>query len=195
MTGRDLGTSVCARRLNQARAEKQDFNLVLTRYVLERLLYRLSSSKHTERFLPKGTLLFDLWFDIFHCPTRDGDLLGFGPAEIPSLEAVFRDLCAGTSEPDDGIRFLPETVRAAEIRKEANYAGIRATLVGLLAGARCTVQVDVGFGDALTQHRSRLITRSCCPICQRPDSVPTRATPWSPRSSRPWSRWASPTAA
>jgi hypothetical protein len=78
------------------------------------------------------------------------DLLGFGPAEIPILEAVFRDLCAGTSEPDDGIRFQPETVRAEEIRKEANYAGIRVTLVGLLAGARCPVQVDVGFGDAVT---------------------------------------------
>lgn len=95
-------------------------------------------------------MLFDLWFDIPHRPTRDADLLGFGPAEIPVLEALFRELCAAVVEPEDGIRFQAETVRAEEIRKEANYGGIRVTLVGLLAGARCPVQVDVGFGDAVT---------------------------------------------
>ncbi|MBP6582431.1 MAG: nucleotidyl transferase AbiEii/AbiGii toxin family protein [Chromatiaceae bacterium] len=150
MTGPDIGASIRARLLNKAKAEGQDFNLVLTRYALERLLYRLGSSSHAERFLLKGALLFDLWFDIPHRPTRDVDLLGFGPAEIPILEAVFRDLCAAASEPDDGICFQAETVRGGEIRKEANYAGIRVTLVGLLAGARCPVQVDVGFGDAVT---------------------------------------------
>ena len=150
MTGPDIGASIRARLLNKAKAEGQDFNLVLTRYALERLLYRLGSSSHAERFLLKGALLFDLWFDIPHRPTRDVDLLGFGPAEIPILEAVFRDLCAAASEPDDSIRFQAETVRGMEIRKEANYAGIRVTLAGLLAGARCSVQVDVGFGDAVT---------------------------------------------
>ncbi len=150
MTGPDIGASIRARLLNKAKAEGQDFNLVLTRYALERLLYRLGSSSHAERFLLKGALLFHLWFDIPHRPTRDVILLGFGPAEIPILEAVFRDLCAGASEPDDGIRFQADTVRSMEIRKEVNYAGIRVTLVGLLAGARCPVQVDVGFGDAVT---------------------------------------------
>ncbi|MFE8032369.1 nucleotidyl transferase AbiEii/AbiGii toxin family protein [Thiohalocapsa marina] len=95
-------------------------------------------------------MLFDLWFDIPHRPTRDADLLGFGPAEIPVLDELFRELCAALIAPDDGIRFQAETVRAEEIRKEANYGGIRVTLVGLLAGARCPVQVDVGFGDAVT---------------------------------------------
>jgi len=150
MTGPDLAASVRARLLNKAKAEQQDFNLVLTRYALERLLYRLGRSSHAERFLLKGALLFDLWFDIPHRPTRDADLLGFGPADIPSMEAVFRDLCAAACDPDDGIRFQVETVRVLEIRKEANYAGLRITLVGLLAGARCPVQVDVGFGDAVT---------------------------------------------
>jgi len=149
MTGPDLAASVRARLLNKAKAEQQDFNLVLTRYALERLLYRLGRSGHAERFLLKGALLFDLWFDIPHRPTRDADLLGFGPADIPRIEAVFRDLCAGCV-PDDGIRFQAETIRTLEIRKEANYAGLRVTLVGLLAGARCPVQVDVGFGDAVT---------------------------------------------
>ena len=150
MKGQDPAASIRARLLDKAKAERQDFNLVLTRYALERLLYRLSRSRHAERFLLKGALLFDLWFDIPHRPTRDADLLGFGPAELPALEVVFHELCAATVDPDDGIHFQADTVRAEEIRKDANYGGIRVTLVGLLAGARCPVQVDVGFGDAVT---------------------------------------------
>ena len=150
MTGRDIGPSIRARLLAKAKAGGQDFNLVLTRYALERLLYRLGQSGHAERFLLKGALLFDLWFDIPHRPTRDADLLGFGPAEIPILEDLFRAMCTLIVAPEDGIRFQAGTVRAEKIRKEASYSGIRVTLVGLLAGARCPLQVDVGFGDAVT---------------------------------------------
>lgn len=41
-------------------------------------------------------------------------------------------------------------MKAAEIGKEANYAGVRVTMIGLLDGARCPVQIDIGFGDAVT---------------------------------------------
>jgi hypothetical protein len=88
--GQEKAASVRARLLNKAKAEKQDFNLVLTRYALERLLYRLSRSKYAEHFLLKGALLFDLWFDIPHRPTRDADLLGFGPADIPHIDGSSR---------------------------------------------------------------------------------------------------------
>lgn len=148
MSNRNTAASVRARLLAKARTDKQDFNLVLTRYALEHLLYRLSISGHADHFLLKGALLFDLWFGIPHRPTRDADLLGFGSAEIPHVEAVFREICA--VELDDGMRFQPDSVHAEEIRKEANYSGVRVTLIGLLDGARCPVQVDVGFGDAVT---------------------------------------------
>lgn len=144
----NLGASVRARLLNHARAEKAEFGLILTRFALERLLYRLSASRHRDQFLLKGALLFDLWFDEPHRPTRDADFLGFGPSDIPTLEAVFRDLCS--MEVEDGIAFDPASVKGAEIRKEANYAGIRITLMGTLDGARCPVQADIGFGDAVT---------------------------------------------
>lgn len=144
---RNVAASVRARLLNKARADKQDFNLLLTRYALERMLYRLSISEYRNQFLLKGSLLFDLWFDMPHRPTHDADLLGFTLAEVPELITVFQDICK--IEGDDGIVFQPVTVRAAEIRKEANYAGIRVTLIGLLDGARCPVQIDVGFGDAV----------------------------------------------
>ena len=147
MSARNISASVRDRLLNKARAEKLDFNLLLTRYALERMLYRLSISKQRDQFLLKGALLFDLWFDVPHRPTHDADFLGFGSAEIPHIEEIFRDICR--IEVEDGIAFQPDTVKAVEIRKEANYAGVRVTLLGMLDSARCSVQIDIGFGDAV----------------------------------------------
>ncbi len=147
MTARNISGSVRDRLLNKARAEKLDFNLLLTRYALERMLYRLSISKQRDQFLLKGALLFDLWFDMPHRPTHDADFLGFGSAEIPHIEEIFRDICR--IEVEDGVAFQPGTVKASEIRKEANYAGVRVTLLGMLDSARCPVQIDIGFGDAV----------------------------------------------
>jgi hypothetical protein len=147
MSVRNIGASIRDRLLNKARSEKLDYNLLLTRYALERMLYRLSVSGQRDQFLLKGALLFDLWFDVPHRPTHDADFLGFGSAEIPHVEALFQDICR--IEVEDGIVFQPDSVKAAEIRKEANYAGVRVTLMGLLGSARCPVQVDIGFGDAV----------------------------------------------
>jgi len=147
MNTRNIGASVRDRLLNKARAEKLDYNLLLTRYALERMLYRLSISEQRDQFLLKGALLFDLWFDVPHRPTHDADFLGFGSADIPHVEEIFRSI--SRIEVEDGIVFQPDSVKAAEIRKEANYAGVRITLMGFLDSARCPVQIDVGFGDAV----------------------------------------------
>jgi hypothetical protein len=140
--------SVRARLLSKAKAESQDFSLVLTRYGLERLLYRLSVSSNKDSFLLKGALLFDLWFDVPLRPTRDIDLLGFGPAEEPLVLAAFEEMCQ--IECDDGIVFDILTLKIEEIRKEANYSGLRISLMGHVDGARCPIQVDIGYGDAVT---------------------------------------------
>lgn len=92
---RNRGASIRARLKNIADARGQDYNLVLTHYGLERLLYRLSISEHAERFLLKGALLFSLWYDIPHRPTRDADLLGFGDAGIGPMVDVSKPLPAG----------------------------------------------------------------------------------------------------
>lgn len=146
--GRDLAASVRARLLNLAKAEGSDFNGVLVRYALERLLYRLSQSAHADRFLLKGAMLFTLWYDMPHRPTRDVDLLGFGASDLASITQTFKDIASVGVE--DGIRFDPASVSAEEIRKEAGYAGARVFIAGELAGARLKTQVDIGFGDVVT---------------------------------------------
>lgn len=144
----NLAASIRARLLNHAKKQDAEFQQVLIRFTLERFLYRLSVSPHGERFVLKGALLFDLWFDVPHRPTRDADFLGFGSSDLGTLAATFREVAAITV--DDGIIFDPESVRAAEIRKDANYAGVRVTLLGTLDNARCPAQFDIGFGDAVT---------------------------------------------
>ena len=148
MTVKNIGASVRARINNKAKADNVNTQFLLTRYALERMLYRLAVSEHRDSFLLKGALLFDLWYDVPLRPTRDIDLLGFGIAEIPHLIKVFEDLCA--IEFEDGIKFDAASINAEEIRKDANYSGTRLIVVGIIDGAKCTVQVDVGYGDAVT---------------------------------------------
>ena len=145
---KNRAASIRARLKQHADMTKQDFNLTLTHYGLERLLYRLSISEHKQNFLLKGALLFVLWYDIPHRPTRDADLLGFGSDDIGTVENVFRSLCEIIV--DDGIEFDPRSVKGIEIRKEAGYGGVRIDMVARLDGARIALQIDVGFGDAVT---------------------------------------------
>jgi hypothetical protein len=146
---RNLPASVRQRLLTLSQNRKEPFDLVLVRYGVERLLYRLSRSKHVEKFLLKGAMLFAIWADGTHRPTRDVDLLGFGPSDADELKAVFTELCRLETEPD-GLHFLPESVFIAPIREEAAYSGMRVTLEGRLENARIPVQVDIGFGDVVT---------------------------------------------
>ncbi|MFS8975727.1 nucleotidyl transferase AbiEii/AbiGii toxin family protein [Cupriavidus necator] len=145
---KDHAASIRARLLNIAKAHGVDFNQVLVRFALERILYRLSRSAHADRFLLKGALLFTLWYDLPHRATRDADLLGFGASDLDSVARAFRDIASVPAE--DGIAFDPASVIAEEIRKDAGYAGARVLITADLARARCKTQIDIGFGDAVT---------------------------------------------
>lgn len=145
---RNVAASVRTRLKNRADATQEDYNLLLTRYGLERLLYRLSVSSHAPNFLLKGALLFLLWHELPHRPTRDADLLGFGAEDADSVVAVFREVCAVAC--DDGMRFDVGSIRGNVIRKQAGYGGVRIEIQSTLDGARLALQVDVGFGDVVT---------------------------------------------
>jgi Nucleotidyl transferase AbiEii toxin, Type IV TA system len=144
---RNVAASIRARLKQRADASKQDFNLTLTHYGLERLLYQLSITRHAPNYLLKGLPLFSLWNDLPHRPTRDADLLGFGPDDIDSAVTTFREICQIPVE--DGIEF-DTNLKGAAIGKEAGYAGVRIDLQARLDGARIALQVDIGFGDAGT---------------------------------------------
>jgi predicted nucleotidyltransferase component of viral defense system len=145
----NLAASVRQRLLNRAVEKGEDFNLVLTRYALERLLYRLTRSQYTGRFVLKGAMLFAVWGGQVHRPTRDLDLLGYGDASDRVLATVFKHICLANVEPD-GLVFDADKVRVSEIREDQEYEGLRVQLVANLGNAQTYLQVDIGFGDVVT---------------------------------------------
>jgi hypothetical protein len=180
----DIAASVRQRLLNVAREQGEDFQLVLTRFVLERLLYRLGCSDYRDQFILKGAMLFSLWGGMPHRATRDIDLLGFGENEIAGLVQMFHEICH-TQVEDDGVMFLAETVRGVEIREDQEYDGVRITLEARMGTAKIPVQVDMGFGDAEPQQRNPQYIRSCSIFLHRAcATIPVRLL-W-PRNSRQW---------
>ncbi len=143
----NIGASVRQRLLNLSRERNQTLDVLLTRFVLERLLYRLSQSDYRDRFALKGAMLMTTWFDVPFRPTRDVDLLGFGDAEPGALADIFRAVCAMPG--DDGVVFDPKTVALDQIREELEYGGARIKADANLSGARVRVIIDVGFGDSV----------------------------------------------
>jgi predicted nucleotidyltransferase component of viral defense system len=144
---RNMGASVRARLLNLAEERRQPHELLLTRYALERLLYRLSTSTHRDRFVLKGAMLMTAWFDAPLRPTRDLDLLGFGDSDPQAMLVVFREICA--VEIDDGVVFDVAGLGIGLIREELEYGGLRIKTQAVIGGARVRVVVDIGFGDVV----------------------------------------------
>ncbi len=146
---RNVGASVRAKLLNRSRNEKSDYQVLLTRYALERLLYRLSVSAHRERFILKGALPFVTWLPDSFRPTRDLDLLGFGSDSPEATAETFRGKCS-TAVPDDGVIFDVAGLTAAPIREDIEYGGVRVRTQATIDGARVPIQVDTGSGDIIT---------------------------------------------
>jgi hypothetical protein len=138
------------RLLNLSRERAEDFTLTLTKYGLERLLYRLSISRHRETFVLKGVLLFELWTRRRYRPTRDADFLAHGNSAPERFVAIFQELCAIQVPVDDGCHFDSATVIAERIKEGDEYEGVRVTFTGNLGSARILIQIDIGFGRAVT---------------------------------------------
>ncbi len=119
------------------------------RYALERLLYRLSRSEHRNRFILKGAMLFVTWVDAPFRPTRDLDLLGYGDNSPEAIGDTFRAILTQPVD-DDGVAFDIAAIEAVPIREDLEYGGVRVRTQATIAGARIPIQVDVGFGDAIT---------------------------------------------
>lgn len=144
---KNMAVSVRARLLKISQEKNQSFQHVLTSYVLERLLYRLSQTKHRERFILKGAMLLTKWFDDPLRPTQDLDLLGIGNDDPDNMVQTFREICAAPF--DDGVIFDVEGVEVDRIREDLEYGGLRIKTYAIVDSARVRVVIDIAFGDAI----------------------------------------------
>ena len=146
---KDVAASVRQRLLNLARERNEQFQLVLNRYAIERLLFRLSRSDYRSEFVVKGATLFSLWTGHPHRPTRDLDLLGLGDEDAGRAAGVFQEICR-TAVPDDGLTFDAGSILVEPLRAGTDFQSLRVVVHARLGTARIPMQIDIGFGDAVT---------------------------------------------
>ncbi len=113
----NYGSSIRAKLLNLSRKVNQPYQMLLTRYIQERFLYRLSASEYRDRFLLKGGALLYA-FDRFDArPTLDIDFLGESiSSDIAHIKSVFSQISAIECV-EDGDVFDSSTIEAVEITR------------------------------------------------------------------------------
>ena len=144
-----LPVSVRQRLRNLRDKTGEDYQLLLTTYAVERLLYRLSQSEYADRFVLKGAMLFVALTGKPHRATRDLDLLGYGDASAEHIAQVFWQIST-TSVESDGMVFDPESITVQAIREDQVYESQRVRLMARLDTAVFPITIDIGFGDVVT---------------------------------------------
>ncbi|MBU6297376.1 MAG: nucleotidyl transferase AbiEii/AbiGii toxin family protein [Alphaproteobacteria bacterium] len=142
---KNVGASVRAPLLNLSKASGQSFDLVLTRFALERLLFRISQSRHANRFVLKGAMLLVSWFKDPHRGTRDLDLLGHlrhRHQEVLVEAAGQLPQHLGFAAADHNWRRAPADLRQSGIAGDAPAFAFDLMLVQQLPGWPQAVLVD-----------------------------------------------------
>lgn len=152
---KNIAASVHQRLVNLARTQGKEVNLLFTRFGLERFLYRLGQSPHADSFVLKGAMLFFAWTGAAARPTRDLDLLAKVDADPATVRRAIEAVCRMKVE-DDGVEFRPELMQIEPIQALRQFGGFRVLVPGLLGRIRLQVQIDLGFGDAVTPAPQRL---------------------------------------
>ena len=149
-TGPNIAGSIRDRLKRQSQLRGDNLDRIMIRFAVERLLYRLSASPYAHRFVLKGAMLFAVWSDQPHRPTRDVDFLGFGPSDAHEIESVFRFLIGMKVPKPDGLVFDEKSLSSAQINEDAAYVGVRVKFNATLDNALIPLQIDVSFGHAVT---------------------------------------------
>ncbi|MDP2887646.1 MAG: nucleotidyl transferase AbiEii/AbiGii toxin family protein [Bacteroidota bacterium] len=143
---KNRAASIRARLLNLAKKEGIDFQLILIRYLHERLIYRISVSAYSEKFILKGGAFIYVLQGVKSRPTIDIDLLGTQISnDVEELCDAFRHICEVQSE--DEVRFNAESVVGELISEQDKYNGVRLFIEAAFDTVRQRIQIDIGFGD------------------------------------------------
>jgi predicted nucleotidyltransferase component of viral defense system len=147
-TPANMAASIHGRLLNRSKQSGRPFTELLQYYAMERFLYRLSKSSHSDRFVLKGALMFTALNLAPGRPTMDIDVEGRFANDPEFSAKMVKEICSQSVE-DDGLIFDPDTVSGKRISEDAEYHGIRVTFLGHLGKSRIYMQIDIGFGDVV----------------------------------------------
>jgi Nucleotidyl transferase AbiEii toxin, Type IV TA system len=133
---------------NRARREQRGTQELLTIYVIERWLAKLSSSPYVNDFVLKGGMLLAAFGS--RRPTVDADALARNMAADQETVRQRVTEIASIDDPDDGVEYLTATAATATIREDALYSGVRVTMTAQIATAQVKLRLDINFGDPVT---------------------------------------------
>jgi len=141
--------SVKARLKISAKQNGHTLQDELTMYGLERTLYRISISKHTNNFTLKGGILLYALFDgNFTRSTTDIDLLARNTHnDIETLSKVFKDIFMIAA--DDALRYDLESFDIHTITEFKEYSGVNISIKAYLDRTKISISLDIGFGDVI----------------------------------------------
>jgi len=152
---KNKAASIRVKLMNIAREDNIDFDALLLRYFQERLLYRLSISDFSDRFILKGGLLLICLKMPKYRPTKDIDFLADQVKnDINEIKNIFSNI-AGISC-NDGVKFIPSSISSERIKEDADYEGIRLKIDATLDQARKKLQIDIGFGDIIIPESTQM---------------------------------------
>jgi len=146
-----LGSSKSIRSflLKLSQSEGLIFQQLVTRYLHERLLYRLSVSEYRHKFILKGGNLLYALESINVRPTVDIDILAKHIInDKEKLKRIFTDICSIRYD-DDCINFDTSNITASDIAEEIKYSGIRLLILAKFDTIQQFLQIDIGFGDII----------------------------------------------
>ena len=144
----NLVASLQDRLRNQGREQGIAYSSFLEQFALSRFLARLEKSDYADRFILKGAQLFRFISANGHRPTKDADFLSYGEHDPATLKQIFTNICQITPPEEDSL--IWENIRAASIRDENSYGGVRVLITGKLGRIQIPLQFDIGFGDVIT---------------------------------------------
>ncbi len=152
----NIGKSIRTKLLNIAQGNGVNYQVLLIRYIQERLLYRLSQSTQRNHFVLKGGALLYAIQDLKARPTLDLDFLGQNIRNNKDvLLQAFREI-ALIPCPEDAVTFDPESLSAYEITVNRKYQGICIQITAHLDSIRQLISMDIGFGDIITPGAQNL---------------------------------------
>jgi len=134
---------------NIADKEKIDFQLIVIRYLHERLLFRIANSAYVNNFFLKGGSLLYAIEGLHTRPTMDIDMLAkYIIDDKKTLENIFKNICS-IKYNDDCVNFDAANIIATDIAEEKKYSGIRLQIKSQFDTIKQIIQIDIGFGDVI----------------------------------------------
>ncbi|MBU1718967.1 MAG: nucleotidyl transferase AbiEii/AbiGii toxin family protein, partial [Bacteroidetes bacterium] len=149
--------SIRARLMNISREESIPFQVLIFRFLHERLLYRMSRTKWADSFVLKGGNLMYAQQGILTRPTKDIDYLAVNLRnDISLMTMVFAEVCT-ESYSDDSVWFDEKSISAETISEQEKYEGVRIHIQAGFDTISQQIQIDIGFGDIMTPQPEKIV--------------------------------------